>query len=191
MGLSSMKASGFNVSDLAEEVEKVMERGGIFANIVKTGSHISKSISQATPNYWPPASAKPTTGKDPEAGLLLITYSLPFHRSPDYGLNSWLLEVLPENVLAINSQDARKLKIRQNDSVNVESADGKIVLKCKAQVLPGIRPGVVAIARGFGYKQSGVAKQIMDGKATGDDRNKRGGSQSGDSYFQRGAKGSS
>ncbi len=64
------------------------------------------------------------------------------------------------------------MKIRQNDSVNVESADGKIVLKCKAQVLPGIRPGVVAIARGFGYKQSGVSKQIIDGKTTGDDRTK-------------------
>ncbi|MBI5249517.1 MAG: molybdopterin-dependent oxidoreductase [Desulfomonile tiedjei] len=168
--LESMKSSGFQVPASLEEVDKVMDRGGIFFNSEKVVPRNQKPIAHAATRYWPEASASPSAVPEPEDGLLLITYSLPFHRTPDYGLNSWLLEVLPENCLAVNSQDARRLGIRQNDSIKVESADGKIVLKCKAQVLPGIRPGIVALARGFGYKQSGVSRQIIDGIATGDDR---------------------
>jgi anaerobic selenocysteine-containing dehydrogenase len=94
----------------------------------------------------------------------MITYSLPFHRSPRAGLNSWLLEVLPENRVMINSSDAAKLKIKSRDRIVVESLDEKTRVQCTAQVVPGLRPGVVAVAWGFGYTQAGVKPRIIDGK---------------------------
>jgi anaerobic selenocysteine-containing dehydrogenase len=168
--LEGMKSSGFDVSASAEEVDKVIERGGIFLKAGKATQPGSRPTGQTTHKYWPEIAPSSVAAAAAQDGLLLIIYTLPFHRSPDFSLNSWLLEVLPENRLAINSQDARKLGIRQNDAIHVESPDGKIVLSCKAQVLPGIRPGVVALARGFGYRQSGVAKQIIDGIATPGDK---------------------
>jgi anaerobic selenocysteine-containing dehydrogenase len=160
--LENMKRSGYDISGGSDEVEKVMERGGIFPSrpAVSRRSSSSLPVPQA---YWPELPMQQTFETDIPNGFLLISYSLPFHRQPDSSLNSWLLEVLPENRLAMSSQDAARLKIRHHDHVTVTSPDGKIKVTCKAQVLPGMRPGVVALARGFGYKQSGAARQIIDG----------------------------
>lgn len=170
VALDSLRSSGVQIPGGQDQVEQVIEKGGFFAGPAKTAPPNQRPVAAATQKYWPEVSASTSASPEVEEGLLLITYALPFHRSPDYSLNSWLLEVLPRNGLAINPQDARKLGIRQGDSISVESAHGKTVLKCTAQVLPGIRPGVVALARGFGYKQSGVARQIIDGASTWDDK---------------------
>ncbi|AFM27151.1 molybdopterin-dependent oxidoreductase [Desulfomonile tiedjei] len=160
--LENMKSSGFRISGDSDEVEKVLERGGIFPS----RSAVSRRASSSVPEshvYWPEVPPQQPLETDISDGFLLISYTLPFHRQPDSSLNSWLLEVLPENKLAVSSQDAARLKIRQNDTVTVSSPDGKIKTTCKAQVLPGMRPGVVALARGFGYRQSGAARQVIDG----------------------------
>jgi len=92
-----------------------------------------------------------------------VTYSLPFHRSPRSGLNSWLLEVLPENRVMINSADAARLRIRRRAKIVLDSMDGKARVQCTAHVIPGIRPGVVAVAWGFGYTQAGARPNTIDG----------------------------
>lgn len=159
--LESMRLDGFPVGSSEKDLATVVERGGVFrADSVQTGT---KPTGPAGHEYKPPrietSSEKPAAA---EEGLILITYSLPFHRSPAAGLNSWLLEVLPENKVFINSADARKRNIHDLDPVLIESLDGKTRLQTKAQVVPGIRPGVMALANGFGYTQSGARPQVID-----------------------------
>jgi anaerobic selenocysteine-containing dehydrogenase len=140
----------------------ILERGGVFgprpaaARAVSTVQEPKKTL------------AMPSIGvKQPETpsreGFLLMAYTLPFHRATRSRINSWLLEVLPENKLLINAADAAKLTISGFDTVLVQSLDGQTQYKTKVLVVPGIRPGVVALARGFGNKQSGAAPQMIDG----------------------------
>jgi anaerobic selenocysteine-containing dehydrogenase len=94
--------------------------------------------------------------------LTLIVYTLPFHRAPYSGVNSWLLEIIPENRAMINPEDARKRDIEQGQEIEIKSVDSMITLRTRAQVAPGVRPGVIAIASGFGYDQYGANDQIID-----------------------------
>ncbi len=170
--LGTMKNTGLDVSPSSKEVAKVFDRGGIF---------LSSRSSSVSPKSKPDT-ASPIKPQEPlgrmsypplhsgDDRFVLITYTLPFHRTALSGINSWLLEVIPQNRLVINSQDAAKLNIVQGGSVSIETIDGKASLKCKAQVMPGIRPGVVALAKGFGYRQAGVARQIIKGIATSEDK---------------------
>lgn len=151
-----------------DDLKKVLERGGIFG-ARQTGAATQSGFPQKKAHSVP--SFRVTSKEqDTEAGLMLITYTLPFHRSARSGINSWLLEVLPENRLIMNPADARKLKIAQGEEIIVESIDGKRSHKCKAQPMPGIRPGVVALARGFGYRQSGATSQIINGLSATPDK---------------------
>ncbi len=170
--LSTMKEAGQDVSPSSKEVAKVFDRGGIFPSsksspVSQTGkSDATSPIKQREPLGHMPY---PPLSSDNDQ-FVLITYTLPFHRTALSGINSWLLEVIPQNRLVINSQDAAKLRIVQGGTVSVETIDGKASLQCKAQVMPGIRPGVVALAKGFGYGQAGVARQIINGTATSEDK---------------------
>jgi len=163
--LKSMGTAGFPVSRSKTAVADVFKKGGVFLSggpLIEVKTRAPKEYVRKPFSLKIPAEGPASDG----GGLLLITYSLPFHRSPGAGLNSWLLEVLPENRIMINSRDAKKLGIENLADVVVESHDGKTGLRCKAQVVPGIRPGVAALARGFGYTQSGAKAQIVDGRAT-------------------------
>ena len=159
--LDSMKDAGFPLTGSGKNRETVIERGGLFlpdapatkAGPSKPGKGAPRQLSITLPSEKPRAD---------EEGLWLITYSLPFHRSPRSGLNSWLLEVLPANRAVISTEDARKLGIKDLDRVMLESIDGKTTTECTAQVAPGIRPGVVGLAGGFGYTQSGFSAQIIN-----------------------------
>ncbi|HMK35334.1 MAG TPA: molybdopterin-dependent oxidoreductase [Desulfomonilaceae bacterium] len=172
--LESMKEAGFPVSS-PSDTSKILERGGLFSPQVS--SSMTKPENNAEQlRHWPvkaPETAIDAVPKDDE--LLLITYALPFHRSPESGINSWLLEILPHNSLLMNSADAGRLKIRQGDAIVIESADGKTRLQGNAQVLPGIRPGVVALARGFGYRQSGAMRQVIGGTSVPPDKTRAAG----------------
>ena len=158
-----MKETGFPVSP-DRDLTTVMDEGGLFWPDAKIPAKKLDNIAPRS-QYWPDKAkaAEVVPPKDDE--LLLISYTLPFHRSPESGVNSWLLEVLPQNALLMNSVDASKLGLRQGDAIVIESPDGKVRAQGKAQIVGGIRPGVVALARGFGYKQAGAARQVI-GSAT-------------------------
>ncbi|MGQ9492037.1 MAG: molybdopterin-dependent oxidoreductase [Anaerolineae bacterium] len=89
--------------------------------------------------------------------------------------NYWLLAVLSEGYVLMNSQDARRLGIKNGDRVRLVSAsnpDGvwdvkggrKVPMEGKAKVIEGIRPGVVAFPLGFGHWASGSADITIDGQ---------------------------
>lgn len=158
---SALKNSGSISLSSVPEVGAILERGGLFAAQPADGP--LQSLQE--PKKMPPLPAvtvdRPTMPF--HEGFLLMTYTLPFHRPTRSRVNSWLLEVLPDNRLLINAADAVKLHISGHDTVQVQSLDGKTGYKTKVLVVPGIRPGVVALARGFGSKQSGASEQLIDG----------------------------
>jgi anaerobic selenocysteine-containing dehydrogenase len=170
--LGTMKEAGLPASSSPEELTRVLEKGGLFfsskSSQATRGTRLqAASSTDLSEPLHSVAYAPVSSGGDQ---FVLITYTLPMHLTARSGINSWLLEVVPENRLVINSQDAAKLKIRQGASVQVEANDGKVVFQCKAQIVPGIRPGVVALAKGFGYRQAGVARYIVDGAPTHEDK---------------------
>jgi anaerobic selenocysteine-containing dehydrogenase len=144
-----------------------LERGGVFAS---ADSPAAKKPTKPPAKPAPGALALPAAEKAPAEGFLLIGYSLPFHRGPASGINSWLLEVLPENRLLINYSDARKLGIAQGDKVMVEAIGTSARAECRAHLIPGIRPGVVALAGGFGYQAAGTAPVIIDSASPTSDK---------------------
>ncbi|MEW6348864.1 MAG: molybdopterin-dependent oxidoreductase [Thermodesulfobacteriota bacterium] len=155
--LDSMKSAGLSVPSWTTGVEAVLQRGGIFLGDRPVSLPAGKA-SQSVPELPKPPGFPDSTAE----GLLLITYSLPFHRTAAEAQNSWLLEIVPENRLQINHSDAQRLKIEQHATVIVETLDGKHSATCKALIVPGIKPGVVAMAKGFGYRESGVRAHVID-----------------------------
>jgi len=88
--------------------------------------------------------------------------------------NYWTLAVVPEGYLLINSQDAKKLGVKDGDTIRVTSSSNpkgeydlkngkKHPIEGKAKVTEGIRPGVVAFPLGFGHWASGAADMEIDG----------------------------
>jgi tetrathionate reductase subunit A len=89
--------------------------------------------------------------------------------------NYWLLSIVNEGYVLMNTVDAAKLGIRHDEMVHVTSASNpegvwnvkggrKIPMKGKAYVTEGIRPGVVAFPLGFGHWASGSADITINGK---------------------------
>jgi anaerobic selenocysteine-containing dehydrogenase len=126
--------------------------------------------------YIPPALS--STGEEIKSDgydLHLITYKTITMAKARGISNYWTLSVLPEGYLLINTQDAKKLGIKDGDTIRITSASNpegvydlrngkKHPIEGKAKVSEGIRPGVVAFPLGFGHWASGAADVEIDGK---------------------------
>lgn len=87
--------------------------------------------------------------------------------------NYWLLGVLPENYILINSQDAKKFGLRNESLVKIVSAtnpDGiwdlgfeKKPMIGKIRVTEGMKPGVISFCLGFGHWAYGSREITVDG----------------------------
>jgi anaerobic selenocysteine-containing dehydrogenase len=161
--LTSMKQAGFPLTGSNEDLQNAIDRGGYFPSSEKLALKPQKT-GESRP--WQPSTRSIATASSGaslgDEEFVLITYTLPFHRAPQAGINRWLLEVLPENRLLVNTADARKLGLKTGDAVTLNAGEGTIPVSCKAQPVPGIMPGVVALAVGFGYRQCGVTPQTID-----------------------------
>mgnify|MGYP005846790305 CR=1 FL=1 len=158
--LDAMKQESLPVETSSDYLSAVIQRGGVYFDR-RTVSSTPTSHSPVT--FSPPRHVSGSVGSSMSGDeFLLITYTLPFRRSQESGLNGWLLEILPDNRLLINTQDAQALGIKQQESIVVQSPDGRTCVRCKAMLVPGIRQGVVALARGFGYRGSGAVPQEID-----------------------------
>ncbi|MDO9110217.1 MAG: molybdopterin dinucleotide binding domain-containing protein, partial [Desulfatirhabdiaceae bacterium] len=107
--------------------------------------------------------------------MTLITYKAITQTKSRTGGNYWLNAVYPENFVEISSHDARRLGLKQGNSVRIVSASNaegvwdlgngtRIPMQGKIQVLEGIRPGVVAFSRGHGHWAQGAVSFEIDGK---------------------------
>ncbi len=94
----------------------------------------------------------------------------------------WLLAMLPENAIIINTKDARASGLRTGDRVQVVSAtnprgiwdlgNGRVKpMVGKVQVTETIMPGVVTFTLGHGHWATGAADIFVDGmRVPGDER---------------------
>lgn len=89
--------------------------------------------------------------------------------------NYWLLGLLPENFILINSQDALRMGFRDGERVKVSSATNpkgvwdlkngrRIPMIGKVKISEGIRPGIVAFSLGHGNWATGSADMVIDGR---------------------------
>lgn len=75
--------------------------------------------------------------------------------------NVILLELLPENVLWINDEEAKKMGVKHDDLVEVKSSVGKVQIK--AYPTPKIIPETVFYIHGFGSQSSGQSLAHRNG----------------------------
>jgi anaerobic selenocysteine-containing dehydrogenase len=144
----------------------------------KTATSINTMIGKPFAGYtkYIPAGLS-STGEEIKSNgydLHLITFKTMTMAKARGISNYWTLGVVPEGYLLINSQDARKLHIKDGDMVRVTSSSNpkgeydlqngrKHPIEGKAKVTEGIRPGVVAFPLGFGHWASGSADMEIDG----------------------------
>ncbi len=109
-----------------------------------------------------------------EYDLRLITNRVIYHTKARTVTNYWLLALLPENSVQMNSQDARRLGLKDGDTVKIASATnpagewdfgpglGKRLISGVVKVIEGLRPGVIAFSLGHGHWASGASDMIID-----------------------------
>jgi thiosulfate reductase/polysulfide reductase chain A len=89
----------------------------------------------------------------PEPGMFRLAFGRsPVHTHGRTQNNPYLHEILPENTLWINTEEARKLDIKNNDRVKVTSSDGSHSGTIQASVTDFIHPETVFMIHGFGRK---------------------------------------
>lgn len=105
--------------------------------------------------------------KDEGYKFHLNTYKLVFHTQSRTAQNEWLMEILDENFVEMNADDARKLGIKSGDLVKVVSATNTEGVIGKASLREGLRPGVINISNSYGHWQYGSKPYHVDGKSSG------------------------
>ncbi|PKL51920.1 MAG: thiosulfate reductase [Nitrospira bacterium HGW-Nitrospira-1] len=86
--------------------------------------------------------------KPEEATFRLLFGRASMHSHAQWQNNIYLNEIMPENVLWINEQEAKKLGIKDGDTVEVSS--NGYSAKIKAKATPFIHPEAVFTVHGFG-----------------------------------------
>jgi len=154
----------------------------------------AKAVNAMTGEHYPgvavyvPA-ARSSLGEDiNDVGfpLRLITFREIVHTKSRTAANYWLLALLPENSLILNSRDARELGYADGDWARLTSAtnpDGTWPIGNgrtwpmvgKIKVVEGMRPGVVAFSLGHGHWAYGASDIVIDGDTVKSDRRRAAG----------------
>jgi len=88
-----------------------------------------------------------------KTGSLVLTTFLTGLRSSSNANFKWLTEVSHENRLWIHPETAADNGVRDDDEVEVTSEAGSV--RVRVRITWGIRPGLVALAKGFGHEAYG------------------------------------
>lgn len=170
-----------------EKIQYVLDRGGVFesqdkaydgdylghkygginhiySEEVGSSKHsITGEYYNGLPTYEPVKDLKGNVINDEGFPFTLITYKLPFHTHARTAVSPWLMEILPENTVDLNAEDAKKLGIKNGDLVRLVSATNDKGEVGKARLLQGVRPGVVAVSGHYGHWASGAQDSEVDG----------------------------
>ncbi|MCI0528653.1 MAG: hypothetical protein L0Y56_14540, partial [Nitrospira sp.] len=164
-GIFEAKRGSIVTETFEEFQKKLLEAGGwwdtsySFGELRKgfpTPSGKFEFYSQFLPHYLPPR----FTGEETEYPFYLNPYK-PMTLADEMGANQpWLMEVYgtPVNMfwntwVEINSTTAKKLNLKDQDPVWIESPIGKI--KTRIKVYPGAAPDTVNIPFGLGHQTGG------------------------------------
>jgi anaerobic selenocysteine-containing dehydrogenase/Ni/Fe-hydrogenase subunit HybB-like protein len=142
----------------------------------------AKAVNAMTGEHYPGVAVyipapRSTTGEDiadTDFPLRLITFREIMHTKSRTVANYWLLDLLPENHLLLNTVDARRLGYGDGDWARLVSAtnpdgtwpiaEGKTwPMVGKVKVTEGLRPGVVAFSLGHGHWAYGAQDIVIDG----------------------------
>lgn len=178
----------FQDYEKAYEGEQLKNKYGRLINLYCEKVAKSKNSMSGKPflglaAYLPIADVLGNPIEDEKLGfdLHLITYREIAQCKTRTITNYWLLGLLPENFILINSQDALRLNLRDGSLVKVVSAsnpDGVLDLKNgrkldmvgKIKVTEGIRPGITAFSLGHGNWATGSTDVVIDGRLIKGDR---------------------
>lgn len=118
------------------------------------------------PKYEPIKDCMGKIINDEGYNFRLNTHKMAFHTQSRTASNEWLMEIMPENFVDINTDDAKKLGIKNKDKVRVSSASNKEGIEGVARVREGLRPGVINISHNYGHWEYGSKSFEVDGKKT-------------------------
>lgn len=112
-------------------------------------------VEQERLPYWvPPIEAWPQTVGGFEASPLAAKYPLIYTTERNkmkchtqFGHNPWMLELYPEPIVKMHPDDAKGRGIAEGDLVRIFNDRGEVVVR--AQMNPGIRPGMVVLPKGW------------------------------------------
>ena len=99
-----------------------------------------------------------------EYPFMLSTYKVPIHSKSRTMSDPWLLELLPGNFLEINEVDAKKLNLKNGDTVRLISPAYPKGVLAKIRIRFALRPGVVTYSQAFGRWRYGSGKWYINGK---------------------------
>ena len=114
------------------------------------------------PDYTYPPDESPETKPDlaKKYPLALVNGKIRTKVHSTYGNMPWMLEIHPEAWVDIHEQDAAARGIKDGDVVQVLNDRG--VIKVKAHVHVGMRPGVVSLQNGWWMQQGGNASVVTN-----------------------------
>lgn len=151
--------------------------------VAKTKNSMTGKTFPGIATYLPIAdSLGNPLGNSKKDELHLITYREISQTKERTMGNYWLLSILPENSILINTEDAVRLGLKTGDRVRITSdsnpegvwnlrAAGIKPMVGKIKVIQGIRPGVVSFCLGYGHWANGAKDILIDGKIVkGDSR---------------------
>ncbi|MEX2532365.1 MAG: molybdopterin dinucleotide binding domain-containing protein, partial [Nitriliruptoraceae bacterium] len=98
-----------------------------------------------------------------EYPFTVVTFRLPIRTKSRTAYDYWAIEVMPENRVEINPQDAVNLGIVTGDRVRIASRSGHA--EGIAKVSPRVSPGVIAGTHHFGHTQQGTSEWTITGGA--------------------------
>lgn len=184
----------FDDFDKGYDGDQMKNKYGTFVNLYqektyKTKNSMTGKSFSGIANYFPPYTdylGRPIEDEKAGYDLKLITFKEIVQTKSRTVADYWLLSILPENSILLNSKDAARYGLKTGDQVKIVSASNpegvwkisKDVVKPmvgKVKVIEGLRPGVVAFALGFGHWAVGAGDFIIDGqRIQGDPRRARG-----------------
>ncbi|MHC4093659.1 MAG: molybdopterin-dependent oxidoreductase, partial [Planctomycetota bacterium] len=180
LGLNTALARGGRFNDPGTEyadghMNKVYgKRIYLFAEpMATTKDSITGEHYEGTPKYDPPADVQgnPVATFDSAYPLQLLTYKQSWHSMARTASLPWLMSILPENLVEMNSQDAAARGIRTGDEVQLTTASSSAAPDTvgRALVTETVRPGVVAVAHSFGHWEMSSKSYTVDGVASDSD----------------------
>ncbi len=123
------------------------------------------------PHYLPVQDIldKPVEDNVYEYPFVSVTYKPIQHKMGLTAVCPSLMMIEPENFVEINSADARTLDVETGDLVRITSPTNTAGVVGKVRSTETVRPGVVAVAMGFGNWEQSSRPHMINGKVTGFD----------------------
>ncbi len=117
--------------------------------------------------YLPPmdASGAVLADKDRDYPFTLVSHKMNVHTQSRTNCHRWAMEIFPENFVVINSEDAARLGINDQERVRLRSASNPHGVTGKARLSRLVRPGCVAISHHYGHSQLGAGALAIENAA--------------------------